>query len=122
MHESVIWLVSMCLILGAVVGLLAGLLGIGGGLLVVPALVWLLPQAGIEPAMLMHIALATSLASIVMTSMATARTHFRLGNVDFSVVKVLASGIIIGGLGGSEVPEVVEDLSKQAHIGKAIRG
>ena len=107
MHESVMWLFSMCLILGSVVGLLAGLLGIGGGLLVVPALVWLLPQVGIEPSMLMHIALATSLASIVMTSMASARNHFRLGNVDLSVVKVLAPGIIIGGLSGSVVAELV---------------
>ena len=101
MHESVMWLFSMCLILGSVVGLLAGLLGIGGGLLVVPTLVWLLPQVGIEPSMLMHIALATSLASIVMTAMASARNHFRLGNVDLSVVKVLAPGIIVGGLSGS---------------------
>lgn len=108
MHESMMWLFSMCLILGSVVGLLAGLLGIGGGLLVVPALVWLLPQAGIAPSMLMHIALATSLASIVMTSMASARNHFRLGNVDFSVVKVLAlKGIIVGGLSGSVVAELV---------------
>lgn len=107
MHETVLWLFAMCLILGAVVGLLAGLLGIGGGLLVVPALVWLLPSVGIESSMVMHIALATSLASIVMTSAASARNHFKLSNIDFSVVKILAPGIIIGGLGGSLVAELV---------------
>lgn len=73
----------------------------------VPALVWLLPQVGVAPSMLMHIALATSLASIVMTSTASARNHFRLGNIDFSVIKVLAPGIIIGGLSGSVVAELI---------------
>lgn len=54
---DMLWLLLMCLGLGAVVGLLAGLLGIGGGLLIVPALVWMLPQTGIEPGLVMHIAL-----------------------------------------------------------------
>ncbi|WP_318465046.1 sulfite exporter TauE/SafE family protein [Photobacterium leiognathi] len=107
MYETTLWLFGMCLLLGSVVGLLAGLLGIGGGLLVVPALVWLLPKAGIASHLVMHIALATSLASIVMTSMASARNHFKLGNIDFSVVKFLAPGIIAGGLSGSVVAEII---------------
>ncbi|MGF1693455.1 sulfite exporter TauE/SafE family protein [Photobacterium kagoshimensis] len=105
--ESTLWLFAMCLALGSVVGLLAGLLGIGGGLLVVPALVWLLPQAGIPTEMVMHIALATSLASIVLTSGSSARNHLRLGNVDLQAVKMLAPGIVLGGLGGSMIAELV---------------
>ncbi|PSW19050.1 hypothetical protein C9I98_14110 [Photobacterium sanctipauli] len=97
----------MCLLLGCLVGTMAGLLGIGGGLLVVPALVVLLPKVGIAPELIMHIALATSLASIVLTSGASARNHYKLGNIDFSVVKSLAPGVIIGGLGGSVVAELV---------------
>ncbi len=87
--------------------MLAGLLGIGGGLLVVPALVWLLPRAGIDSDLVMHIALATSLASIVLTSGSSARNHIKLGNVDFSIVKSLAPGVIVGGLGGSVIAELV---------------
>ncbi|MGF1681101.1 sulfite exporter TauE/SafE family protein [Photobacterium minamisatsumaniensis] len=105
--ESELWLFSLCLVLGCLVGTLAGLLGIGGGLLVVPALVWLLPKAGIEPSLVMHIALATSLASIVLTSGASARNHYKLGNIDFGIVKSLAPGVILGGFGGSVVAELV---------------
>ena len=107
MIENALWLFTMCLVLGSCVGLLAGLLGIGGGLVVVPALVWLLPQAGIDREQVMHIALATSLASIVLTSGASARNHIKLGNVDFSIVKSLAPGVIIGGLGGSFIADHV---------------
>lgn len=107
MYETTLWLFSMCLLLGSVVGLLASLLGIGGGLLVVPALVWLLPKAGIASHLVMHITLATSLASTVMTSMASARNHFKLGNIDFSVVKILTPGLIVGGLSGSVVAEII---------------
>lgn len=107
MYETTLWLFSMCLLLGSIVGVLAGLLGIGGGLLVVPALVWLLPQTGIASHLVMQIALATSLASIVMTSMASARNHFKLGNIDFSVVRSFAPGIILGGLSGSVVAELI---------------
>ena len=99
MIDNALWLFAMCLVLGSGVGLLAGLLGIGGGLVVVPALVWLLPRVGIDSELVMHIALATSLASIVLTSGSSARNHIRLGNVDFSIVKTLAPGVIIGGLG-----------------------
>lgn len=106
-YSNEIWLFAVCLGLGAVVGVLAGLLGIGGGLVVVPALVWLLPLAGIGPTLVMHIALATSLASIVLTSGASARNHFRLGNIDVSIVRSLAPGVILGGLGGSVVAEMV---------------
>ena len=107
MYGNELWVFGYCLVLGAVVGILAGLLGIGGGLLVVPALVWLLPKAGIEADLVMHIALGTSLASIVLTSGSSARNHFRLGNVDLTIVRSLAPGVVIGGLGGSFVAELV---------------
>ncbi|KLV00769.1 sulfite exporter TauE/SafE family protein [Photobacterium aphoticum] len=106
-YSNALWAFAFCLGLGAVVGVLAGLLGIGGGLLVVPALVWLLPLAGIESQQVMHMALATSLASIVMTSGSSARNHYRLGNIDFALVKGLAPGVILGGLGGSAIAELV---------------
>lgn len=95
------------LALGAFVGVMAGLLGIGGGLIVVPALLFLLPKAGIDPEISMHLALATSLASIIVTSGSSALNHFRLGNVDMFVVKWLMPGVVVGGFLGANVAEWV---------------
>lgn len=91
--------------LGAVVGVMAGLLGIGGGLIVVPALLFLLPWAGIDPAISMQIALATSLSTIIATSGSSALNHFKLGNVDMYVVKWLMPGVVVGGFLGANVAE-----------------
>ncbi|NOH81268.1 sulfite exporter TauE/SafE family protein [Vibrio sp. RE86] len=91
--------------LGAVVGVMAGLLGIGGGLIVVPALLYLLPWAGIDPAISMQIALATSLSTIIATSGSSALNHFKLGNVDMYVVKWLMPGVVVGGFLGANVAE-----------------
>ena len=84
---------------------MAGLLGIGGGLIVVPALLFLLPWAGIDPAISMQIALATSLSTIIATSGSSALNHFKLGNVDMYVVKWLMPGVVVGGFLGANVAE-----------------
>lgn len=93
--------------LGVLVGTMSGLLGIGGGLVVVPALLWILPQAGIEPEIAMHMALATSLASIILTSSSSAYNHYHYGNVHFSAIKWLLPGVIAGGFIGSTIAESV---------------
>ncbi|WP_070972302.1 sulfite exporter TauE/SafE family protein [Vibrio sonorensis] len=98
-------LLGLLLLVGAFVGVMAGLLGIGGGLIVVPALVYLLPKAGISPDITMHIALATSLASIIVTSGSSAFNHLKLGNVDMYVIKWLMPGVVIGGFIGANVAE-----------------
>lgn len=95
----------LLLMLGGFVGIMAGLLGIGGGLIVVPALILLLPMAGIDPQISMQIALATSLASIIVTSGSSAFNHFKLGNVDIFVVKWLMPGVVIGGFLGANVAD-----------------
>lgn len=105
--EISIWLFIAYLGLGACVGLLSGLLGIGGGLLVVPALSILLPYSGIETALVMPMALATSLACIIITSSSSAYSHYRLGNLDAAVVCLLLPGVLLGGLLGSYVADVL---------------
>ncbi|CZF84768.1 Sulfite exporter TauE/SafE [Grimontia celer] len=105
MLEATLWLFGVCLFVGGIVGLLAGLLGIGGGLIVVPALSVLLPWAGISANLVMPMALATSLASIVITSSSSAYTHYRLGNVQPSVIRTLLPGILFGGLLGSGIAD-----------------
>jgi uncharacterized membrane protein YfcA len=93
--------IPVYLALGAIAGLLAGLLGVGGGLVIVAALVWLLPQQGVPQESVMHAALATSLASIVVTAFSSARSHMRRGSVMWASVWRLVPGLLIGGaLGG----------------------
>ena len=71
----------LCLLVGAVVGFLAGLFGIGGGLVIVPTLVYLLPIMGVPEPLLMSTALGTSFATIVITGFSSAQRHHKLGNV-----------------------------------------
>ena len=85
---------------GAVVGLLAGLFGIGGGLIVVPVLTTVLGWY-LETPHLVHLAIGTSLATILVTSLASVRAHHRHGAVDWNLVRQLSAGIFIGAfLGG----------------------
>lgn len=94
---------AIYLALGAVAGVLAGLLGVGGGLVLVAALAWLLPAQGIPPEAAMHAALATSLASIVVTALSSARAHHRRGSVRWATVRWLVPGLLLGGWLGSYV-------------------
>ncbi len=90
-------------LLGVIAGVLAGLLGVGGGLILVAALAWLLPLQGVPPAIAMQTALATSLASIVLTALASARAHARRGSVLWPLVFALTPGMLVGGWLGSLV-------------------
>jgi uncharacterized membrane protein YfcA len=89
------------LALGAVAGTLAGLLGIGGGLVLVAALAWLLPRMGVPHEAAMHAALASSLASIVFTAASSAWAHHRRGSVLWPTVAWMAPGVLLGGWLGS---------------------
>lgn len=93
----------MFLALGAVAGVLAGLLGVGGGLVLVAALAWLLPTVGIPQEAAMHAALASSLASIVLTAAASARAHASRGSVLWPTVAWMVPGLLLGGWLGSRV-------------------
>jgi uncharacterized membrane protein YfcA len=90
-------------LLGAIAGVLAGLLGVGGGLVLVAALVWLLPLQGVPKELAMQAALATSLASIVFTALSSARSHAKRGSVLWPTVFALVPGLVIGGWCGSWV-------------------
>jgi uncharacterized membrane protein YfcA len=80
---------------------LAGLLGIGGGIVLVAALIALLPLFDVPAASVMHVALATSLASIIVTASASANAHRKRGSVLWPTVAWLAPGLAIGGIAGS---------------------
>ena len=82
------------LVIGAIAGFFAGLFGIGGGTIIVPMLLLLLPQAGVPDAQLMAMALGTSFATIVFTSISSAWQHRKLGNVDFRVFRYLVPALM----------------------------
>jgi uncharacterized membrane protein YfcA len=86
---------------GALAGVMAGLLGVGGGIVIVPICLFLFAQQGLPPQHVMQMALGTSLASIVFTSVSSFRAHHRHGAVLWGVVKAIAPGIIVGTLAGS---------------------
>ncbi|WP_374012507.1 sulfite exporter TauE/SafE family protein [Pseudoxanthomonas koreensis] len=90
-------------LLGVAVGVLAGLLGVGGGLVLVAALAWLLPLFGVPQEVAMHVALASSLASIVLTAASSARAHARRGSVLWPTVAWMVPGLLLGGWLGSGV-------------------
>ncbi len=96
-----IFLVSI--VLGIVTGLLAGLFGIGGGLVIVPVLVMLFTAQGFPAELVMLMAVATSLASIILTAIASVSAHHRLGAVVWAKVFSLSPGIIIGAALGAVV-------------------
>ncbi|MEN8140441.1 MAG: sulfite exporter TauE/SafE family protein [Thermodesulfobacteriota bacterium] len=86
---------------GGIAGLLAGLLGIGGGLVIVPLLLLLFSWQGMESEYVMHLALGTSLATIVFTAAASAYAHHHHGAVRWPLVAKISPGIICGTLAGS---------------------
>ena len=86
------------LLIGAIVGFLAGLLGIGGGMIMVPMLVFVFTAKGFPPEHMMHLALATSMGTILFTSLSSVRAHHRHGAVDWAVTRSMAPGVIAGGL------------------------
>lgn len=90
-------------LVGAIAGVLAGLLGIGGGLVIVPMLVFCFDREGIADAHTMHLALGTSMASIVFTSVSSARAHHQRKAVDWTIVKRIVVGILTGTLLGTFV-------------------
>ncbi|HHO68265.1 MAG TPA: sulfite exporter TauE/SafE family protein [Gammaproteobacteria bacterium] len=83
-------------LLGLFAGLLAGLLGVGGGLVIVPVLAWLFALQGFPAAVLMQLAVGTSLATIVATSLSSIRAHHVRGGVVWPQVLQLGSGILAG--------------------------
>ena len=96
-------------LLGVVAGVLAGLLGVGGGLVLVAALAWLLPLMGVPQEAAMHAALASSLASIILTAAASARAHAQRGSVLWPTVAWMVPGLLVGGWLGSGLAVRIDD-------------
>jgi len=97
----VITALGIYLILGAAAGIIAGLLGVGGGLVIVPVLVYLFGRQQIAPELVVHLAVGTSLATIVFTTISSVRAHHKRGAVHWDIFWRLTPGIVVGALLGA---------------------
>jgi len=91
------------LAIGVTVGFLAGMFGIGGGMIMVPMLVFVFTANGFPSEHMMHLSLATSMATIVFTSLSSVGAHHRHGAVDWRVARAMAPGIVAGALSATLV-------------------
>jgi uncharacterized membrane protein YfcA len=94
-------------LLGLCTGFLAGLLGLGGGMLMVPFLTFILTARGYPQAHVIKMAVATSLATICFTSLSSVRAHHRRGAVRWDIVRKLAPGILLGAFLGSQIAAAI---------------
>ncbi len=85
-------------VLGIAVGFVAGLLGIGGGMLLVPFLTFIIGHRGVPGELAVKMAIATSMATILFTALSSVRAHHRRGAVRWDIVRGMAPGIVVGGL------------------------
>lgn len=95
-------LVPLFVALGLVVGFLAGLLGIGGGMTMVPVLTMVFAAKGFPPDHLVHMAVATSTATIIFTALSSIRAHHARGAIRWPIVAAIAPGIVLGSLAGPQ--------------------
>jgi uncharacterized membrane protein YfcA len=96
-------LAAAMLVTGGVGGILAGLLGIGGGIVIVPVMEAALTYLGVDEAIRMHVAVATSLATIIPTSIASSRAHHRRHSVDLELVRRWSLFVLLGAFAGTVI-------------------
>lgn len=113
--EQVFLMIFLLLSLGALAGFLAGLLGVGGGLVLVPGLFYIFTSLhdniGFDTANLMHLCVGTSLAIIIPTGFSSAMAHRRRGAVDMSIVRTLGIGVVIGVAGATMLAKGLDALT-----------
>ena len=95
-QSQIIFFITIIAASAVLVGFLAGLFGIGGGLITVPVLYYIFGSAGLNQAFVMHLAVGTSFAIIIPTSITSTMTHMKFKGVDFSIVKTFGTFVIIG--------------------------
>lgn len=112
MEQLLIFLVT-----GAGAGVLAGLFGVGGGLIMVPALAFVLPHQDVPAAVYMQVAIGTSLAVISATSISSTLAHHRRGGVDWAVFARFAPGLAAGAVAGAFVADILSGDALQRIVG-----
>ncbi len=103
-------IILLLLVIGALSGFLAGLLGIGGGFILVPPLFYLFRQQEIPPDQLMHIVIATSLAVTAMTTLGSTYGHYRENAVNFIVLRNYVGGLFFGCISGAFIANLLPSV------------
>lgn len=104
MTEVMIYILA----LGAFVGIIAGLFGVGGGLIIVPVLSAILLEQDVPLEHAIHIAVGSSLATIILTSLSSVRAHHKRDAVDWLIFRTMVPGIIIGALVGAGIAALLD--------------
>ena len=110
-------IIILIIVMGSFAGFLAGLLGIGGGVILVPLFLWLFQIAGFPADLIVHTAFGTSLAIILPTAISSTLGHRKQSNVDWNMVKFLAIGGIVGSLLGSAVAAIIPGATLKLFFG-----
>ncbi|MEL6570242.1 MAG: sulfite exporter TauE/SafE family protein [Pseudomonadota bacterium] len=108
---------GLLLVIGAFAGVLAGLLGVGGGIVLVPAFFYAFSALGYAGPELMQLCLGTSLATIIVTSVRSGLAHHKKGAVDLEILKTWAPGIVVGAIVGVTVATSLQSGALQAIFG-----
>ena len=103
--------------LGAIAGFIAGLFGVGGGLIIVPALIWVFSWQNVDPSIATHLAVGTSLATITFTAISSIRAHHLQGHVSWRLFLWLSLGIMVGAILGAKTVDQLAGPYLQALIG-----
>ncbi|MGC6531150.1 MAG: sulfite exporter TauE/SafE family protein [Candidatus Puniceispirillaceae bacterium] len=116
-YDQIIVLMIPLLLTGLLSGFMAGLLGVGGGIIIVPIMAFLLDYSGIHTTTPMHMAVGSSLAVIVPTSLISARSHYRLGNIDAWVLYRLGPFVFLGAFGGAVLASLIDNQALKVIFG-----
>ena len=100
-------LIIIFLVTGIISGFIAGLLGVGGGIIIVPISYFVLLYLDYSSVHAMHIAIASSLGIICFTSLSSIRSHAKLGNINIPILKTWVPGIILGSIVGSYSASII---------------
>jgi len=101
--------IVMLLFCGSISGFMAGLLGIGGGMILVPFMILVFNHQGFNPDLIVHMAIATGMATILFTTTSAVWAHHKHNSIDWKLVAALSPGMVVGGLvGGSKIFEALD--------------
>lgn len=114
---SLTYVIASYLALGAFAGTLAGLFGIGGGLIIVPVLLFSFGLQGIDPEIAAHLAVGTSLATIVFTSLSSIRSHNKHEAVRWDLFRPMTLGIVVGAIAGAWTASILSGPVLELVIG-----
>jgi uncharacterized membrane protein YfcA len=113
-------LMAALLLAGLSAGFAGGLFGIGGGFVVVPALIAVYHHFGVDPSVITHVAVGTSLATIIITSVRSVQAHAARGAVDFDVLRTWAPWIVLGVAGGLVLARAVDGTALTLIFGAGV--